>query len=215
MNLWWARIRVDSRNPEARRDLRNVVGLHRRIMKLMPDNLGEQARQQVGVMFRVDETNAGITILVQSRCQPDLSRLPAGYGTAELRDGAPMLKALQTGTLVHYRIAANASKRQEAFVERGRPGPIVPLSGEAAEEWWTKRAETHGLRLVNSNIQGLNPARGTRANDEKSIRHSLTRFDGVATIVNADLVREAIENGIGRGKSHGCGLLSLAPVRAG
>jgi len=31
--------------------------------------------------------------------------------------------------------------------------------------------------------------------------------------VDADLVRTALAVGIGRGKSYGCGLLSLAPVR--
>lgn len=215
MNLWWARIRVDARNPEARRDLRDVVGLHRRIMKLMPDNLGEQARQTAGVLFRLDETNTGPTIFVQSRYQPELSRLPAGYGTAELRDADPLLRTLKIGMLVHYRIAANASKRQAALVEHGRPGPIVALSGEAAEEWWSTRAETHGLRLINASIQGLNPALGKRSTMDKPIRHSLTRFDGIATIVNVDRVRDAVENGIGRGKSYGCGLLSLAPVHTG
>ena len=180
----------------------------------MPDNLGDQARQQAGVLFRLDETTTGPTILVQSRCQPDLSRLPAGYGAAELRDAGAMLKTLRTGMVVHYRIAANASKRQATFVEQGRPGPVVSLSGEAAEDWWATRAESHGLRLVNASIQRLNPARGTRSAGDKPIRHGLTRFDGIATIIDAERVRDAIENGIGRGKSHGCGLLSLAPVRA-
>lgn len=213
MNLWLARITVDSRNPEVRRDLRDVVGLHRRIMSLLPDGLGDQARQQAAVLFRVDETDTGPTVLIQSRYQPQLSNLPPGYGTAELRDAAPLLKALTNGMTVRYRIAANASKRQGVFTQPGRPGPIIPLSGRDAEQWWTRRAETHGLHLASASVQSLDPARGTRNSDTKPIRHSLTRFDGVATIANADLVREAVENGIGRGKSHGCGLLSLAPIR--
>ena len=214
MNLWWARIRVDPRNSEARRDLRDVVDLHRRVMKLMPDNIGEQPRQRIGVLFRLDQTNVGTTIFVQSRCQPDLSRLPAGYGAAEVRDAAPMLKALKTGLLVHYRLAANASKRQAVFVNPGRPGPVIPLYGEAAEQWWQQRADGHGLHIVSSRIQTLNPARGRADQSSKHIRHSLTRFDGIATIADAVRVREAIENGIGRGKAYGCGLLSLATVRA-
>lgn len=210
MSLWLTRIQIDSRNTEARRDLRDVVGLHRRVMSLMPDGLGDQARLQAGVLFRLDETDTGSTILVQSRLQPNPQRLPPGYGTTEIRNAERLLKALRTDMLVHYRIAANAAKRQ--FV-RGATGPVVPLSGKDAEEWWTKRAASHGLRLVSATINTLNPARGQGSTNTKPIRHGLTRFDGVAAITDPDLIRNAIENGIGRGRSHGCGLLSLAPIR--
>jgi CRISPR system Cascade subunit CasE len=180
-------------------------------MSLMPDGLGEQARLQAGVLFRLDETDTGAAVLVQSRLEPDLRRLPPGYGTAEVRDAQVLLTALHTGMVVHYRIAANAAKRQ--FV-RGGKGPVVPLSGTDAEEWWATRAASHGLHLVNANLNQVRPARGKRSPHTQPIRHGLTRFDGVAAITDPDLVRNAIENGIGRGRSHGCGLLSLAPARA-
>jgi CRISPR system Cascade subunit CasE len=39
-------------------------------------------------------------------------------------------------------------------------------------------------------------------------------FDGLAVITDPEHVRAAVCEGIGRGKSYGCGLLSLAPVRS-
>jgi len=41
------------------------------------------------------------------------------------------------------------------------------------------------------------------------------RFDGEAVISDVDAVRHAVLNGIGRGKSYGCGLLSLALIEEG
>ncbi|MFM9577769.1 type I-E CRISPR-associated protein Cas6/Cse3/CasE, partial [Streptomyces turgidiscabies] len=34
-----------------------------------------------------------------------------------------------------------------------------------------------------------------------------------ATIINPELLRQKINEGIGRGKAYGCGLLSIAPAR--
>ncbi|MFD6434343.1 type I-E CRISPR-associated protein Cas6/Cse3/CasE [Streptomyces venezuelae] len=44
--------------------------------------------------------------------------------------------------------------------------------------------------------------------------HHRVRFDGTATIVAPDLLRTALQKGIGRGKAYGCGLLSIAPAPA-
>jgi CRISPR system Cascade subunit CasE len=38
-------------------------------------------------------------------------------------------------------------------------------------------------------------------------------FDGILEVVDTALLREALQTGIGRAKSYGQGLLSLAPAR--
>ena len=38
-------------------------------------------------------------------------------------------------------------------------------------------------------------------------------FDGILEVVDATLFRQALQTGIGRAKSYGQGLLSLAPTR--
>lgn len=47
----------------------------------------------------------------------------------------------------------------------------------------------------------------------KKVRHARTRFDGTAAVIDADLLRAKITEGIGRGKAYGCGLLTIAPAR--
>ena len=49
-------------------------------------------------------------ILIQAQLPLDPSRLPTGYGDTEIRDLAPLFKALASGVQVRYRITANASK---------------------------------------------------------------------------------------------------------
>ncbi len=223
MSLWLARIRMDRRNRAANNDLSDIVNLHNRVMKMFPDGIGDDARRQAGVLFRIDETPTGPEVLVQARMEPSPARLPDGYGTFELRKLQPLLDAITTGMVVRYRLAGNASKRlakdeppQEQLAEGERPkyrkGQVVALNGRLADEWWERRARAAGLAVLTGESQPVRASAGERR-DGRKVCHAITRFDGVAVVGDADAVRRAVVAGIGKGKAYGCGLLSLAPVR--
>lgn len=211
MSAWLTRIVPDLTHRDARRDLKDSVALHHRIMCLAPDELGEEARRQAGVLFRLDDTKAGTVILVQSVIEPDTSRLPEGYGTVVSRPLDPVLDALRTGVRVRYRIIANATRKLGKNTVAGRPRQIVPLDGAAAEEWWQRQATSAGLVLHTVTSTPIASARGQHRGTSGRINHACTRFDGTATVTDAKSLREAMLSGIGRGKSYGCGLLSIAP----
>ncbi|MFI7077124.1 type I-E CRISPR-associated protein Cas6/Cse3/CasE [Micromonospora sp. NPDC049903] len=206
MTAWLTRIAPDLRHPVARRDLRDITAVHRRVMSLVPDDLGEQPRHRAGVLFRLDHTTLGPVLLIQTALPPDPSRLPEGYGTVATRDITPLIKALTTGMTVHYRIAANASKRAW---NGDNAGKIVALSGQHAEQWWQRKADASGLDLRHLRAQPQPAARGRAT----PVRHAITLFEGQAVIADAEQARAALLAGIGRGRSFGCGLLSLAPTR--
>jgi CRISPR system Cascade subunit CasE len=44
------------------------------------------------------------------------------------------------------------------------------------------------------------------------MRHSLVRYDGTGLITDPEALTQALVAGIGRAKSYGAGLLSLAPA---
>jgi CRISPR system Cascade subunit CasE len=206
MTTWLTQIIPDYRNPLAHKDLRDVIAMHKRVMMLVPDGLGDQARRQAGVLYRIDESQRGTRILIQTQMQPQLSRLPSGYGQVETRELDPLLKWLATEALVRYRITANTCKRKSHSTK------VVALRGTAAGEWWTERAARSGLMLQSLLPHPLDDAVG--GDRSSGVRHAMTRFDGIAYVTDPDLLRQAILAGVGRGKSHGCGLLSVVPVRA-
>ncbi|MEU3657690.1 type I-E CRISPR-associated protein Cas6/Cse3/CasE [Streptomyces sp. NPDC032161] len=207
-----ARIRLNPYNREVQRDLRDATQMHRTVMRMVPDGLGDSARHQAGILYRIDETDTTSTLLVQAH-QLDPDRLPTGYGQADIKNLAPMFTALRKGIAVRYRIALNPSKRERLSLnEKGRRGPIVPLAGADADQWWLRRANEAGLQLHVLTPTSLQPAR-SRQQDAPRVRHSLIRYDGNATVTDPDALRTAILQGIGRGKPYGAGLLSLAPVR--
>jgi CRISPR system Cascade subunit CasE len=209
VNAWLLRIVPDLRRADVRRDLADVVCLHKRLMSLAPDGIGPDARSLAGLLFRVDHARSGVRILVQTRLEPHTDRLPPGYGGCESRKLGPLLDGLRPGLPVHYRLTANPVKRGG----RGagpKEGKIIPLRGEAADAWWAGRADRCGLALRTATGMPFDDVTGRRAGGQ--VRHALTRYDGIAVVTDPDAARRAVLDGVGRAKSYGAGLLSLAPM---
>ncbi|MGW1901682.1 type I-E CRISPR-associated protein Cas6/Cse3/CasE [Streptomyces hirsutus] len=220
------RIRLNLRNAEVRRDLAHPGSLHKTIMLLVPEGLGDHPRQTAGLLFRLEHATQHTppALLIQSRMPPDLTRLPRSYGRTETRDLTPLLTALTAGRHVRYRITANASARRQRtdgdpfFDTDTKPRHTdIPLHGDDALTWWQRKAAHAGLALHSAALTPMRRSRHpiTRQHDDRQpdvFRHALTRFDGQATITDPDQLRHAVLRGIGRGKPYGAGLLSLAPA---
>ncbi|MFF4985446.1 type I-E CRISPR-associated protein Cas6/Cse3/CasE [Streptomyces sp. NPDC001046] len=206
-----ARIRLNPRSRDVQRDLRDATQMHRTVMRMVPDNLGNAPRLQAGLLYRLEETDTSSTLLVQATTL-DTSRLPTRYGHADIKSLAPMFTALRKGIGVRYRIVLNPAKRERLPLEtKGKRGRIVPLNGSDADQWWLRRATEAGLDLHLLTPTTMEPAR-PRGQHAPRMRHSLLRYDGTATITDPDALRHAVIHGIGRGKPYGAGLLSLAPA---
>ncbi|MFD3586897.1 type I-E CRISPR-associated protein Cas6/Cse3/CasE [Streptomyces sp. NPDC058683] len=212
--LWLTRIIPNPQNQQARRDFRNAVDLHYSIMKLFPDNIGDEARKQLGILFRAETTPQGTYLLLQSRTRPNLDALPAAYGSADSRPLDALLDALRPGLPVRYRIDASAVRKpRKSMQQLYNLKPIVALTGPAAIEWWERQAEQAGLKLNTTHATRMDPVSGLKAQNKERVHNPRTRFEGNALIEDPDLLRQRMAEGIGRGKAYGCGLLSLAPAR--
>ncbi|GAA4239767.1 hypothetical protein GCM10022254_61430 [Actinomadura meridiana] len=208
MTVWLTQISLDLRHHAVRRDIGDAASAHRRVMLLVPDGLGAQARREAGVLYRVEQTQGGARLLVQTAHRPAEDKLPAGYGTVAVTSLDPLLELLDKGLVVRYRLVANPTKRH------GRTSPhqgkLAALTGPAADQWWIDRAARAGLVLRTATATSLPDLVGRKGGHP--ILHAARRFDGIAVVTAPDALRTAVLEGIGRGKSHGCGMLSLAPA---
>lgn len=206
-----ARIRLNPHSRDVQRDLRDATQMHRTVMRMVPDGLGDAPRHKAGLLYRLDETDTFSTLLVQA-ASLDTARLPAGYGQADVKSLAPMFTALRKGLGIRYRIVVNPAKRERLpMEEKGKRGRIVPLAGTDADQWWLRRAAEVGLDLHILNPTSMEPVR-SRGQNTPGMRHSLLRYDGTASVTDPDALRDHLVRGIGRGKPYGAGLLSLAPA---
>jgi CRISPR system Cascade subunit CasE len=226
---------LNPRSRQVQRDLRNVADLHRTVMRLVPDGLGATPRAQAGALFRLETDGAGEPVLlVQTRVRPSTDRLPTGYARTESRPMGALLTALRPGLPVRYRLAANAVRRCGPHSTTGNWKQAIPLRGPEADQWWTDRAAAAGLALRTLASRSTDPAitwhartpaptppaeagpaSAAKARGDRRVDRAVTLFEGDALVTDPDALRTALMNGIGRSKSYGCGLLSLAPAHVG
>ncbi|MBO8202701.1 type I-E CRISPR-associated protein Cas6/Cse3/CasE [Streptomyces smyrnaeus] len=231
-SAWLTRLRLNTAHRAVQRDLANAAALHRRVMTLVPEDLGDSPRSRAGILFRLDDDGTGTpALLVQSRIAPDTARLPHGYAQTQTKDMRTLITALRPGLRVRYRLLGNAVRRCGRNSTEGRWKQAIPLHGEEADRWWGERATSAGLLVHTVRSEPCEPLTawhhtgeqpGTQRQPTKTGRkhrkdtvlvpHHATQFEGTATVHDADALRHALLHGIGRSKSYGCGLLSLAPA---
>jgi CRISPR system Cascade subunit CasE len=222
--IWLSLLELNPRNRAVRNDLRDCNGMHRTLMRLFPEVAQPTARHALGVLYRVEQGPAGkVRVLLQSCAQPDLAALAQGY-----LESPPQSKALdridvllQPGRKLLFRLRANPTR---AIDTKTRPdgkksnGKRVELRGEeACTGWLHRKAQQHGFRVLACRIDA-GPPDPRRVNgkvegrkDGASITVASVLFDGILEVADVALIRDALQNGIGRAKSYGQGMLSLAP----
>ncbi len=181
------------------------------------DTIGGSAEQS-----REPETN----LYIVSPAEPDLSHIveQAGWQTGSMwqtRDYRPLLDDLCVGRKYAFRLRANPVKsvRPNTSVDT----KLTALQAiEHQEEWLVKRAATCGFTVPKSPEGGLSLRvieRGTMrfgkgnsgGRSKSQVTLGFATYEGVLEVGDADLLRTALINGIGRAKAYGCGLMTLAP----
>ncbi|MYS81044.1 type I-E CRISPR-associated protein Cas6/Cse3/CasE [Embleya scabrispora] len=219
MTTWLARLTLDTSRADVRRELRDAVAMHRRVMSLFPDLPKiEGARSHFGVLHRVEQAERQVVLMVQSNTKVAPGRFPNGYAVdSASRDIEPLLNALAHGRRLSYRCDANPVRRpghttRELY--RNLP-PLVALHGRHADDWWHRRAGLAGLKIYTHLSHPLDAAvgRSGTGGGAQKVRHHRVRFEGTAEIVDPDALRAAMIGGVGKGRAYGCGLLTIAPLR--
>jgi CRISPR system Cascade subunit CasE len=211
---------VNPQHRGARDDLNDAHRMHQTLTKLAcPPDFGSASRSAAGLLYRIEHTQAGISILIQTRTAIDPQHIPPGYAHGGTRDLTPLLDHFDRDTQIRYRIVANPTKAENRPGQRGRH---QPLTGDNALTWWHRKANEAGLTLHHTDITDTTILRGDRTTKQpphrtpnsraRRLAITTTTFEGTATIHNPDHTRHAILTGIGRGRAYGCGLLSLAPL---
>lgn len=227
--LYLSRLTLQTRSREAQRDLADCHNIHRRVLMGFPDERGSGgARERYGVLYRVERRLDGVDVLVQSRAEPDWSRLPEGYlpREAEVKRVDQIYDRLRAGMDLRFRLRANPTRR---IAERNTTqdarwrGKRVDVRGEEAQlKWLVGKGERAGFALLavrsRPDIGDVRMAPGaatygTRQGTGRMIFGSVV-FEGRLRVMDAERFRAALENGIGSGKAYGFGLLSVATLGA-
>jgi CRISPR-associated protein Cas6/Cse3/CasE subtype I-E len=243
MSLYLSRLCLNPLFAPALKLAADPYELHRKLLDTVP--CGAKPKPAIpnqpktaNLLFRVDATDKGPDVLVQTTVEPDWDALELARRALRC---PPQTKAYSPkctpGQRLAFRLLCQPMVRksgQFGLKRNGkrRPGPRRACrDDEQRLEWLRKKAEaagfaieTAGLTLVEwRNTKPLQATDGaiSETHDEarrrafgpgSTQRLGAVRFDGVLLVTNVDLFTNAIAHGIGSFKAFGFGLFSLARV---
>jgi len=217
--MYYCLLTLNPRSRQVQREIAVPYEMHRTLLNAFPaGKVGVERTdpEAADVLFRLDDHADGLlTVLVQSRAEPDWSGLNPGYLLE-----APQVKqrdlSVQTGQLLSFRLRANPTKRLSAGTSN--TGKRVGIYDEEDQlAWLARKGEQHGFRVLQAQV-----SRDGKIASEKAIAgdgrvHKLellsVQFDGVLQVTDSVKLVAAVETGIGSAKGFGFGLLSLAPAQ--
>lgn len=237
--MYLSRLMLNPLSRAVQRDLADCQALHRTVMSGFLAAQGAAApRASLDVLHRLEvgHRDGGIALLVQSRVEPDWSRLPQGYlletggdpPNPVCKEVGDRFRSLHAGSVLAFRLQANPTRKIDT-----KTGPDgVRRNGRRVELWkeedqiaWLRRkGEEGGFRILSVRVRpgGMGLAvgahgkiKGTRPDpDARRLTLASVLFEGGLVVTDADAFLETLRRGVGSGKAYGFGLLSVAP-RAG
>lgn len=206
MKLYLSRLELNPRSARAIRFAGLPDRLHRAIYSLFPERSGGR------ILFRVDASEGGPTVLIQSSDSPDWSKLD--LACADLRKD-PATKefspTIREGQELAFRVLARPMRRTSTG-KGNPPGPRLDLrTDEERINWLRGKGSTCGFRVITCGltIVSMPAIHPSDPDDERGRTFSAVRFDGILQVSDAELLMQAIRNGLGTQKGFGMGLLSV------
>ncbi len=216
--MYLSRLILNPRSKQVQAELANPYQMHKTIMQGFPHTLPPEER----ILYRLDldsQYNAP-ELLVQSIHQPNWDHLfdetkdyllsinAAGSLNPDVKPFNPQFIA---GHSYLFRLRANPSKK---VVQEGKSqGRRVGLYREDEQiNWLGRKLTQNGCSLVDVRITKQDNQGGNIKRDQQvhKLNFAVVRFDGILRVNQPDLLKIAIEKGIGSGKGLGFGLLTLA-----
>ena len=201
-------------NPDNKRvktDIFHRAEMHKTVMRLIPDNMGDNPREQANLLWRTDARNGFTQLFVQSTMELAIGNLPDGYVTTETQlDYNKLLGSIDEGSEIEYRIATNPTSVRTLARGDKTAKQRMPLHDGAARKWWEHRALQSGLGAgVFEDV--TEPAKSF---GKGNATLNVVNFSGRARVENVEAFRQSVTVGIGRGKAYGVGLLLAAPTES-
>ena len=206
--MYLAQLKLNEQNREVHQDLSNAHKLHQRIMQAFPDEEREKARADWNVLFRQEPESD--VVLVSSAIEGNWNRLPSGYLSqpfaSKLFDVEQM--PFSVGQLLQFRLKANPSKRDN------QTRKLIGMFHEADQlEWLSRQGDRNGFEIQGVDVIQTPNIFGRKGEEKAPIRLATVLYQGVLRVKDVDRLVAALQQGIGRGRSYGCGLLSVAKFR--
>lgn len=207
----FTRIYLNPAKRGARKLLTNPEAMHAAVRAAFPPDI-EGSR----VLWRTDTRGSEHSLYIVGPEAPDATHIieQAGWATrpAQTADYGRLQDSLTIGQRWAFELVANpVSSKARGHGTRGKI--VAHVTADQQLAWLKQRSEAAGFTLLDDvkviGRQRLSFRKGPK-NRSRRITISTARFSGTLEVVDAEALRSTLNDGIGRARAYGCGLLTLA-----
>ncbi|WP_289266084.1 type I-E CRISPR-associated protein Cas6/Cse3/CasE [Dubosiella newyorkensis] len=208
------RILLDVKNPHTILALGNPNLFHGALEK--------SVRGTETPLWRVDTLNGNYYLMVLSKEKLDAEVLTSQFSESkecvQSVDYNCLLTRLEPGSIWNFRLVANPTvsiKTRPHSRERGKV--VACIHEEQQLDWLKKKAEKNGFMFQENQVRivGERWIRFKKHKDmplKKGVCFFSVTFEGILEVTNVKKFIYALENGIGKEKAYGMGLLTVVKI---
>lgn len=209
--MFLSRIPLDISNRQTMRALNSPSIFHGAVESSFS---GERMRN----LWRIDKLNGQMYFLLLSEIIPDLQGFCAQFGytdrPAETKDYAVLLDRVQQGDKWRFRLTANPTKSLKS-TDGGRGKVVAHITTKYEKQWLLERSDKSGFGIAEDSFDVVQSKwlRFYKKNNRNSVVSLMAvTYEGILEVTDAELFKNTLINGIGRGKAYGMGLLTIMHV---
>ena len=213
--MYLSRVEINPRLRACKLALNSPQRLHAMIAASFPSSSEPESDRRH--LWRLDKLDNALYALVMSPIKPDFTHLieqigwPASGQSWETKDYDPFLDKIDNGQQWLFRLRANPTWSKPNEDNPSLRGRVIPcLRIDEQKSWLETRIAKHGVSLHGFELVSREVNQFSR--NGKTVTLNIATFEGILSVVEPALLREALVCGLGRAKAYGCGLLTLAPV---
>ena len=169
--------------------------------------------QSLRKLWRLDtRTDGKLALYVQAAVRGDLAILEEQLRADKIQTASmdAFLAGLEAGQRWHFRLRANPTHSERRPGERR--GKVYGVKLADQQGWLLRHAPAWGIQVDADDFLILERTslRFRKHGKGKPVRIDTVTYEGALEIADAQALRAAIADGVGRAKAYGCGLLTLA-----
>ena len=209
--MYLTRMELDTGKRETQRALISPNLMHGAIESSFP---GERERR----LWRIDEYQGRYYLLLLSSQIPDLAAAVKQFGQEcngqawQTKPYDPLLQRIQNNSVWQFRLTANPTKSVKSS-ERNMRGIVhAHITPGHQMQWLLDRCESHGFSVEPEEafVVGSQWKRFYKgSNRQHPVSLLAVTFDGILTGTDEERFRRTLQEGIGRGKAFGMGLITV------
>ena len=170
------------------------------------------------ILWRIDSLNSKDYLMILSSSSLKTNGLIEQFGYEEkpaqsvLYD--KLLNRISPNSRWRFRFVANPTFSEKPAKENGRGKVHSHVSVKYQLEWLEKQGKKHGF-IIDHEHTNVIQSRWITFKKHGIGRNVLLKqaaFEGILTVNDPDLFKQALQNGIGRGKAYGMGMLTIVSV---